>query len=172
MSDLLEMKESLLRNNKGRIEPNMVLFSSKIWQLRLNRILVVGSRLDNFLELDNFTEHTRLCPHCGQNWTGRELERQINSGLYERLLLSNDKKAVLEIARKERNPEQPSEIMKDPMHDPSSFEYNGTWLLVLDESKVKAVMRYRGKNAFGAKVKSEITGYFSDNGKLLEYSFE
>ena len=30
------------------------------------------------------------------NWTGRELERQINSGLYERLLLSNDKKAVLE----------------------------------------------------------------------------
>ena len=28
------------------------------------------------------------------SWTGRELERQINSGLYERLLLSNDKEAV------------------------------------------------------------------------------
>ena len=39
------------------------------------------------------------------NWTGRELERQINSGLYERLLLSNDKKSVLEVARKERQPE-------------------------------------------------------------------
>ena len=49
------------------------------------------------------------------NWTGRELERQINSGLYERLLLSNDKKAVLEIARKERTPESPTEIIKDPM---------------------------------------------------------
>lgn len=49
------------------------------------------------------------------NWTGRELERQINSGLYERLLLSNDKKAVLAVARKERMPEQPSEIIKDPM---------------------------------------------------------
>ncbi|WP_288488233.1 PDDEXK nuclease domain-containing protein [uncultured Alistipes sp.] len=49
------------------------------------------------------------------NWTGRELERQINSGLYERLLLSNDKKAVLEVARKERIPESPSEIIKDPM---------------------------------------------------------
>ncbi len=49
------------------------------------------------------------------NWTGRELERQINSGLYERLLLSNDKKAVLEIARKERIPESPTEIIKDPM---------------------------------------------------------
>ena len=48
-------------------------------------------------------------------WTGRELERQINSGLYERLLLSNDKKVVLEVARKERIPESPTEIIKDPM---------------------------------------------------------
>ncbi|MFV0553786.1 MAG: YhcG family protein [Mangrovibacterium sp.] len=48
-------------------------------------------------------------------WTGRELERQINSGLYERLLLSNDKKAVLEVARKQRIPELPTEIIKDPM---------------------------------------------------------
>lgn len=49
------------------------------------------------------------------NWTGRELERQINSGLYERLLLSNDKKSLLEVARKERIPESPTEIIKDPM---------------------------------------------------------
>ena len=48
-------------------------------------------------------------------WTGRELERQINSGLYERLLLSNDKKSVLEVARRERIPENPAEIIKDPM---------------------------------------------------------
>jgi predicted nuclease of restriction endonuclease-like (RecB) superfamily len=33
--------------------------------------------------------------------------RQIDSGLYERLLLSNDKKAVLEVARRERLPESP-----------------------------------------------------------------
>lgn len=35
-------------------------------------------------------------------WTGRELERQINSGLYERLLLSTDKEAVMAMARNER----------------------------------------------------------------------
>ena len=35
-------------------------------------------------------------------WTARETERQINSQLYERLLLSNDKEAVLAVARKER----------------------------------------------------------------------
>jgi predicted nuclease of restriction endonuclease-like (RecB) superfamily len=48
-------------------------------------------------------------------WTGRELERQINSLLYERLLLSNKKENVLAIARKEHIPEKPTEIIKDPM---------------------------------------------------------
>jgi predicted nuclease of restriction endonuclease-like (RecB) superfamily len=48
-------------------------------------------------------------------WTGRELERQIHSSLYERLLLSNDKEAVLAVARKQRIPENPTEIIKDPM---------------------------------------------------------
>jgi len=48
-------------------------------------------------------------------WTGRELERQINSSLFERLLISNDKKALLAVARKERIPEKPTEIIKDPM---------------------------------------------------------
>ncbi len=35
-------------------------------------------------------------------WTARETERQINSMLYERLLMSNDKESVLAIARKQR----------------------------------------------------------------------
>jgi predicted nuclease of restriction endonuclease-like (RecB) superfamily len=48
-------------------------------------------------------------------WTGRELERQINSGLFERLLLSNDKEAVMAVARSQRLPELPHEIVKDPM---------------------------------------------------------
>ncbi len=48
-------------------------------------------------------------------WTGREMDRQIQSGLYERLLLSNDKETVLAVARKERQPDLPQEIIKDPM---------------------------------------------------------
>jgi predicted nuclease of restriction endonuclease-like (RecB) superfamily len=49
------------------------------------------------------------------NWTARELERQIQSQLYERLLLSNDKGALLAVARRERIPQYPQEIIKDPM---------------------------------------------------------
>lgn len=48
-------------------------------------------------------------------WSKRQLERQINSMLYERLLMSNDKESVLAVARKERIPESPQEIIKDPM---------------------------------------------------------
>lgn len=50
-----------------------------------------------------------------EGWTGRQLERQINSMLYERLLLSNDKEAVLAVASNERVPESPQEIIKDLM---------------------------------------------------------
>lgn len=49
------------------------------------------------------------------NWTSRQLERQINSHLYERLLLSNDKESVLAVAKKEKLPIEPNEIIKDPM---------------------------------------------------------
>lgn len=49
------------------------------------------------------------------NWTAREMERQIHSMLYERLLLSSDKEAVLAVARRERTPQSPQEIVKDPM---------------------------------------------------------
>ena len=48
-------------------------------------------------------------------WTARETERQINSMLYERLLMSNDKESVLAVARKQRIPANPTEVIKDPL---------------------------------------------------------
>lgn len=49
------------------------------------------------------------------NWTARQLERQINSQLFERLLMSNDIHSVLAVARKEKLPGDAKEIIKDPM---------------------------------------------------------
>ena len=40
-----------------------------------------------------------------EGWTGRQMERQINSMLYERPLMSNDKESVLAVAQKEKLPE-------------------------------------------------------------------
>ncbi len=52
---------------------------------------------------------------CKNNWSARQLERQINSQLYERLLLSTNKEKVLAVAKGEALPHNPKEIIKDPM---------------------------------------------------------
>lgn len=48
------------------------------------------------------------------NWSIRELKRQVNSALYERLLLSKDKKKIIELSQKGQIIEKPSDIVKDP----------------------------------------------------------
>lgn len=50
------------------------------------------------------------------NWTTRQLERQIHSSLWERLLMSNDRESVLAVARNEKQPSDAKAIIKDPMY--------------------------------------------------------
>jgi len=47
-------------------------------------------------------------------WSTRELERQINSLLFERLALSRDKPGVLALANKGHEIQQPADLVKDP----------------------------------------------------------
>lgn len=47
-------------------------------------------------------------------WTTRQLERQIYSNLWERLLMSNDRDSVLAVARGEK---QPSDAMQQLMEE-------------------------------------------------------
>ena len=48
-------------------------------------------------------------------WSTRELERQINSLLFERLALSRDKAGVLALSRKGHEITRPSDLVKDPL---------------------------------------------------------
>ncbi len=48
------------------------------------------------------------------HWTGRALQRQIESLLFERLQLSTNKENVLAIANEARIPAKPKDIIKDP----------------------------------------------------------
>lgn len=50
-----------------------------------------------------------------QQWSKRQLQRQIGSGLYERLALSRDKDEVMRLAVEGQVVEKPSDIMKDPL---------------------------------------------------------
>jgi len=49
-----------------------------------------------------------------QNWPLRELKRQFNSGLYERLSLSRDKKEVKKLSKKGQIIEKPEDMLKSP----------------------------------------------------------
>jgi predicted nuclease of restriction endonuclease-like (RecB) superfamily len=49
------------------------------------------------------------------NWSSRELERQINSLLYERLALSKDKRGLLKLATKGQQVQKPLDVFKDPV---------------------------------------------------------
>lgn len=48
------------------------------------------------------------------NWSLRELQRQFDSALYERLVLSRDKKGVKELSEKGQVIENPKDTIKDP----------------------------------------------------------
>ncbi|MGL4864414.1 PDDEXK nuclease domain-containing protein [Cetobacterium sp.] len=66
-----------------------------------------------------------------ENWTVREMERQISSCLYERLVLSRDKEEVKSLAMKGQIVEKPKDIIKDPyileflgLHEMSNYSEN------------------------------------------------
>ena len=49
------------------------------------------------------------------NWAARELERQINSLLYERLALSRDKRGLMRLAVKGHEVQKSTDVFKDPV---------------------------------------------------------
>ena len=48
------------------------------------------------------------------NWSLRELKRQCDSALYQRLVLSRDKRGIMELAEKGQVVEKPQDSLKDP----------------------------------------------------------
>ena len=58
----------------------------------------------NFYEIECITN----------NWSLRELQRQFDSALYERLALSRDKEGVKNLAQKGQIIEKPTDLLKDP----------------------------------------------------------
>ena len=49
-----------------------------------------------------------------EKWSVRELDRQVNSGLFERIALSKDKKKVLELSKTGQIIKDAKDIVKDP----------------------------------------------------------
>lgn len=93
------------------------------WTHYLQLMRILKEEVRRFYEIETETN----------NWSVRELTRQINSSLYERLTLSKDKKGVLKLAEKGQIIEKASDIIKDPyilefLNLPESSSYNETEL--------------------------------------------
>lgn len=58
--------------------------------------------------------HFYIIESIDNNWSTRELERQINSLLYERITLSKNKEQVKELSIKGHVVQKPEDIIKDP----------------------------------------------------------
>lgn len=86
------------RNAKSLISQSL----SWTHYIQLMRIENEGER--HFYEIESQTNA----------WSVRELSRQMDSALFERLALSRDKEAVKQLAEKGQIIEKPSDIIKDP----------------------------------------------------------
>lgn len=74
------------------------------------------THLQLILRVKNENERNFYINECIEcNWSTRQLERQIHSLYYERILSSQDKQAVSqEIYKKDANKMKPEDIIKDP----------------------------------------------------------
>lgn len=63
----------------------------------------------NDLEISFYTKQAEK-----ENWSVRELKRQMKSMLFHRLALSKDKEGILELSREGQTIEKPSDLFKDP----------------------------------------------------------
>ena len=76
------------------------------------KALLGWSHYKILISIDNQTRRRFYETECSKNnWTYRQLERQINSQLYERLLLSNNPEDVLAVARSEKHPVDARELI-------------------------------------------------------------
>lgn len=111
-------KDLTLTYGKGFSRSN--LFQMRQFYLKFPKIQTLSGQLswshyaeilkaDNELEISFYTRQSEK-----DNWSVRELKRQMKSMLFHRLALSKDKAGVLKIAEKGIEMQKPEDIIKDP----------------------------------------------------------
>ena len=81
-----------------------------------NKFVLSWSHYIILMRIENVAERKFYEIECAkQNWSVRQLSRQINSSLYERLALSRRKEDVLKLSTKGQVIEKPSDIIKNPL---------------------------------------------------------
>lgn len=85
----------------GNTMPNFVL----TWSHYIILMRIQDENERNFYEVECANRH----------WNVRQLQRQYNSSLYERLALSRNKDGVIRLSKEGQTIEKPSDIIKNPL---------------------------------------------------------
>jgi len=80
----------------------------------LNLLRLSWSHFVLLMKMDELERGFYEIESIANNWGIRELERQYNASLYERLALSKDKQKVKELSRRGQLIENPSDLIKQP----------------------------------------------------------
>ena len=105
---------------------NIELYSKNPTPLEISSLLEISwSKFQELIRISDPWKRAFYENEClKEKWSVRELQRQIESLLYERTGLSTNKKAVIERARKQAKTGQPESI-EELMRDPYILEFTG-----------------------------------------------
>lgn len=113
------------------------------------------------MRIDNPLERSFYEVECHkQNWSKRELQRQVASSLFERLALSRNKDEIMRLATEGQTVEKPSDILRDPLvlefvglKPDSSYSENGLETAIID--KLQFFLLELGKGFLSKPVRND-----------------
>ena len=106
---------------------------------------LVLMRIENVSERQFYEVESSNC-----NWSLKDLQKQLNSSLYERLVLSRDKEEVIRLSKEGQTIEKPQDIIKNPLTLDflgleEKFEYNESDIELAVISKLQDFLLELGK---------------------------
>ena len=102
----------------GQIADNkdVVNCGNGVATIQLPRFILSWSHYLILMRIENIEERSFYELECAkQQWTVKQLQRQVASSLYERLALSRDKDEVMRLAQEGQSVEKPADIIKNPL---------------------------------------------------------
>ena len=111
-------KDLKIRFGKGFSKSNVYLMRQFYLKYQIFQSLTGKLTWTHYSELlsvsDDYVRGFYEKQAINENWSVRELKRQINSSLFERLALSKDKKGILKLSEHGQIISEPKDIIKDP----------------------------------------------------------
>ncbi len=134
-SELLKRLSNDLKERHGKGFSKTNIYLMRLFYLKYEKIQTVSGKLSwsHYVEILSISDelarsfYEKQC--INENWSVRELKRQRNSGLFQRIALSKDRKGILKLSKEGQLIENVEDIIKDPyvfefLNIPENYRYS------------------------------------------------